>query len=118
MGGRGGMAGNGFGGGRGMGGGGGAGEVSLYVSNVAWEAGWQDLKDHFKQFGRVTYVDIARDQQTGKSLGRGVVRFEDAQSARIAVMHGNASNFMGREINVREDRMQGGLGGLGDGGSM
>ena len=44
--------------------------------------------------------------------------FEDAQSARNAVMHGNASNFMGREINVREDRMQGGLGGLEDGGSM
>jgi RNA recognition motif-containing protein len=39
--------------------------ANLYVSNVAWEAGWQDLKDHFKQFGQVTFCDIVRDKETG-----------------------------------------------------
>ena len=77
-----------------------------YVSNIAWEAGWQDLKDHFKQFGRVVFVDIARDAQTGKSMGRGIVRFDDADSAARAVQFGNGSIFfMGRDLNVREDRM-------------
>ena len=83
----------------------GAGEYALYVSNIAWEAGWQDLKDHFKQFGRVVFVDIARDAQTGKSMGRGIVRFDDADSAARAVQFGNGSIFMGRDLNVREDRM-------------
>ncbi|ACO70255.1 predicted protein, partial [Micromonas commoda] len=74
------------------------GEFALYVSNIAWEAGWQDLKDHFKQFGRVVFVDIARDAQTGKSMGRGIVRFDDADSAARAVQFGNGSIFMGRDL--------------------
>ena len=49
--------------------------------------------------------DIARDAQTGKSLGRGIVRFDDADSAARAVQFGNGSIFMGRDLNVREDRM-------------
>jgi hypothetical protein len=53
----------------------------------------------------VVFVDIARDAQTGKSMGRGIVRFDDADSAARAVQFGNGSIFMGRDLNVREDRM-------------
>ena len=77
----------------------------LYVHNLSWRVSWQDLKDHFKQFGRVVFVDIARDAQTGKSMGRGIVRFDDADSAARAVQFGDGSIFMGRDLNVREDRM-------------
>ena len=83
----------------------GEGGFALYVSNVAWEAGWQDLKDHFARFGRVSFADVARDRDTGRSLGRGIVRFDDEASARRAIVYGNGTVFMGREINVREDRM-------------
>ena len=59
----------------------GNGDFALYVSNIAWEAGWQDLKDHFKQFGRVVFVDT-RATRRRASLSRGIVRFDDADSAR------------------------------------
>ena len=33
----------------------------VYVGNLSWETGWQDLKDHFRAAGDVTHADIMQE---------------------------------------------------------
>ena len=33
----------------------------VYVVNLSWETGWQDLKDHFRAAGDVTHADIMQE---------------------------------------------------------
>ena len=54
--------------------------TSLYVSNLAWETSWQNLKDVMAEVGPVSFADILRDP-SGRSKGCGIVVFQDPESA-------------------------------------
>mmetsp|Transcript_6253 Transcript_6253/g.16132 ORF Transcript_6253/g.16132 Transcript_6253/m.16132 type:complete len:250 (-) Transcript_6253:380-1129(-) len=110
--------GGGYRGGRGMGGrppmGGGYGAPPgapsgpgkcVFVSNLAWETSWQDLKDHFKQSGNVVYADIMKSGE--RSKGCGIVEFETPEEAAGAIQDLNESVLHDRNILVREDREEG-----------
>lgn len=75
----------------------------IYVSNLAYETSWQDLKDHFKKVGFVSRADVMMDDN-GKSKGYGVVEFTDTSSAQKAIVELNNTLIGGREIFVRIDR--------------
>ncbi len=75
----------------------------IYVSNLAYEVSWQDLKDHFKKVGYVSRADVMMDD-TGKSKGYGIVEFTDITSAQKAIDELNNTQICGREIFVRIDR--------------
>ncbi|CAN0479250.1 unnamed protein product [Ectocarpus sp. 12 AP-2014] len=74
----------------------------VHVSNVSWETGWQSLKDHFKQCGRVQFVEIPEDPQ-GRSKGYATVRFGSEQDAADAINQLDGTDLDGRRIGVRED---------------
>ncbi|OJJ49208.1 hypothetical protein ASPZODRAFT_59811 [Penicilliopsis zonata CBS 506.65] len=117
-----------FGGGRGggfAGGHGGAGGGrQLYISNLPFNVGWQDLKDLFRQAaqqGAVIRADVHTDP-TGRPKGSGIVAFESPDDARNAIQQFNGYDWHGRALEVREDRYAGsgpgfgGRGGFGGGG--
>ncbi|KAI6707865.1 hypothetical protein JHW43_009605, partial [Diplocarpon mali] len=115
-GGRGGFGG-GFGGGMGGGGVGGGGR-QIYISNLPYTVGWQDLKDLFRQAARNGAV-IRADVHVGpdgRPKGSGIVAFEHPDDARNAIQQFNGYDWQGRPLEVREDRFAGagpGFGGRG-----
>ena len=34
-----------------------------FVSNLAWRTSWQDLKDKFRECGKVVYTNVMRDEE-------------------------------------------------------
>eukprot|EP01104_Vermistella_antarctica_P000421 TRINITY_DN1055_c0_g1_i2.p1 TRINITY_DN1055_c0_g1~~TRINITY_DN1055_c0_g1_i2.p1 ORF type:complete len:292 (+),score=79.09 TRINITY_DN1055_c0_g1_i2:580-1455(+) len=105
--------GGGFGGGggraRGVGVGGGGGVTGpvnrVYVGNISWQTSWQDLKDHMRQAGEVTYADIFQDE-SGRSKGCGVVEFTSPAEANnaVATLNDTVIGNTERLVFVRLDR--------------
>ncbi|KAI1760000.1 RNA-binding domain-containing protein [Hypoxylon sp. FL1150] len=115
----GGGGGGGYGGGM-QGGGSGGGNRQIYVSNLPYTVGWQDLKDLFRQAarnGQVIRADVHLGPD-GRPKGSGIVMFENPDDTRNAIQQFNGFEWQGRMLEVREDRFafQGGLGGHGRGG--
>ncbi|RCI11524.1 hypothetical protein L249_7488 [Ophiocordyceps polyrhachis-furcata BCC 54312] len=115
--------------------GGGGGGRQIYVNNLPFNTGWQDLKDLFRQATRIGGV-IRADVHVGpdgRPKGSGIVVFESPDDARNAIQQFNGYDWQGRLLEVREDRyagagmgfpprggygggMRGGYGGAGGGG--
>lgn len=98
--------GGGMGGGVGMGAGGGR---QIYISNLPYNVGWQDLKDLFRQAalnGSVIRADVHVGPD-GRPKGSGVVAFENPDDARNAIAQFNGYDWQGRTLEVREDRFAG-----------
>ncbi|KAI0381058.1 RNA-binding domain-containing protein [Hypomontagnella monticulosa] len=109
--------GGGYGGGAAGGGGGGmaGGNRQIYVSNLPYTVGWQDLKDLFRQAarnGQVIRADVHLGPD-GRPKGSGIVMFEHPEDTRNAIQQFNGFEWQGRMLEVREDRFahQGGVGG-------
>ncbi|PHH79417.1 hypothetical protein CDD80_4870 [Ophiocordyceps camponoti-rufipedis] len=95
------------GGGGGSGGGGGGRQI--FVNNLPFNAGWQDLKDLFRQATRIGSV-IRADVHVGpdgRPKGSGIVVFESPDDARNAIQQFNGYDWQGRLLEVREDRYAG-----------
>ncbi|KAI1204163.1 RNA-binding domain-containing protein [Annulohypoxylon truncatum] len=112
--------GGGGGGGSGYGGGGMAGgNRQIYVSNLPYTVGWQDLKDLFRQAarnGQVIRADVHLGPD-GRPKGSGIVMFEHPEDTRNAIQQFNGFEWQGRLLEVREDRFaHQGVGSYGRGG--
>ncbi|XP_067636964.1 SRA stem-loop-interacting RNA-binding protein, mitochondrial [Eurosta solidaginis] len=70
----------------------------LYVGNLPWTVGHQELRAYFKEFGRVSYANVVFDKKTGCSRGYGFVAFSDIkpieriESEQKHVLEGNYLN--------------------------
>ncbi|KAL2194565.1 hypothetical protein P885DRAFT_42978 [Corynascus similis CBS 632.67] len=97
----------------------GGGGRQIYVSNLPFNVGWQDLKDLFRQAARaggVIRADVHLGQD-GRPKGSGIVVFESPDDARNAIQQFNGYDWQGRLLEVREDRFAGPtMGGYGRGG--
>ncbi|KAK3703055.1 g-strand binding protein [Vermiconidia calcicola] len=107
--------GGGMGGGMAMGGGG----RQIFVSNLPFQVGWQDLKDLFRQAamtGSVLRADVHLAPD-GRPKGSGIVAFDNPDDAQNAIQQFNGYDWQGRILEVREDRYAGGqaAGGYGGG---
>ncbi|KAF4512140.1 hypothetical protein G6O67_001318 [Ophiocordyceps sinensis] len=99
---------------------GGGGGRQIYVTNIPFNVGWQDLKDLFRQATRIGGV-IRADVHVGpdgRPKGSGIVVFESPDDARNAIQQFNGYDWQGRMLEVREDRFAaaGGMGFTGRGG--
>lgn len=56
----------------------------VFVSNLAYEVGWQDLKDHMRNAGNVLRADVFVGND-GRSKGLGTVEFSKPYEVRTAV---------------------------------
>ncbi|KAI1785974.1 RNA-binding domain-containing protein [Ganoderma leucocontextum] len=78
----------------------------LYVGNLPYQAGWQDLKDLFRSAGNIIRADINIGAD-GRPKGSGTVIFETAKDAVQAISMYNGFEWYGRTLEVREDRYAG-----------
>ena len=78
--------------------------MNIYVSNIAYNATDEMLRDAFAAFGAVQSARVIKDRMTGRSRGFGFVEMPDDEEARKALEGVNGTEMLGRRINAREAR--------------
>jgi RNA recognition motif-containing protein len=92
----------------------------LYVGNLPFTAGEQELQDLFASAGQVETVNIVRDMATGRARGFAFVEMVSDEDAQNAITQLHNTQFGGRNLTVNEARPKvpgGGGGGGGFGGN-
>lgn len=78
--------------------------VKLYIGNLPYGMGNEELKELFATFGDVTEATIIMDKYSGRSKGFGFVTFADDEAGKKAVSEMNDKEVQGRAIKVSEAR--------------
>lgn len=76
----------------------------LFVGNLSYQTGENDLQDYFAQAGTVTSVNLMMDKMTGKSRGFAFVEFATPEEASRAVEQFHNKEFQGRSLTVNVAR--------------
>jgi len=76
----------------------------LFVGNLSFQTGENDLQDYFAQAGAVTSVNLMMDKMTGKSRGFAFVEFATPEEANKAVEQSHNKEFQGRQLTVNVAR--------------
>jgi len=64
----------------------------IFIRNLPFSTSWQNLKDHYRQFGNVLRSEVFQNGD-GTSKGVGVVLFENPNDAKRAVRATNNRDF-------------------------
>lgn len=78
--------------------------MNLYVSNLGFNTGDEDLKNMFATFGEVSSAKVIMDKIMNKSRGFGFVEMPDDAAAGNAIKGLDGSMNEGRSIKVSEAR--------------
>jgi cold-inducible RNA-binding protein len=78
--------------------------VNIYVSNIAYTATDQDLRQLFEPYGVVDTINIITDRYTGQSRGFGFVEMPDSAAAKAAIQGVQGQELAGRTLTVNEAR--------------
>ncbi|XP_076816204.1 putative RNA-binding protein RbpA isoform X1 [Clavelina lepadiformis] len=89
----------------------------VFVGNLSYDATEDELKDTFRNCGKVEDVAIITDRDTGRARGFGFVTFSSPDEAEAAIKGLHQTDFKGRDLTVREaESRRGGGGGYRGGG--
>ncbi|HEX6976637.1 MAG TPA: RNA-binding protein [Vicinamibacterales bacterium] len=90
----------------------------LYVGNLPYDTGEQDLQALFGEAGTVESVNVIRDMATGRARGFAFVEMASDEDAQTAITKFNEYSLGGRNLSVNEARPKtaGGGGNFGEGG--
>ena len=92
----------------------------MYVGNLPFSAGEDELREAFGAFGPVSEVNLVMDRETGRPRGFAFVSMGSKEGMEAAIRGLDGKDFGGRNLTVnearpREDRPSyGGGGGGGD----
>ncbi len=94
---------------------------NIYVGNLDFRTGEEELRQLFEGYGAVERVNMIRDRDTGQPRGFAFVEMTNDGEAEKAIAGTNGTNLGGRNLNVSEarpkpERAGGGGGGGGRGG--
>ncbi len=78
--------------------------TNIYVGNLSYQSGEDDLTELFSQYGEVQKVSIIKDRDSGRSKGFGFVEMPDAVAAKKAIDALNDQEFKGRKLRINEAR--------------
>jgi RNA recognition motif-containing protein len=78
----------------------------MYVSNLSFRLGEQELGELFSQYGEVSSVKIIKDRETNRSRGFGFVEMPNQDEAKAAMEALANYELGGRNINVSEARQR------------
>jgi cold-inducible RNA-binding protein len=76
----------------------------LYVGNLPYETGEQDLQELFASAGSVERVNVMRDMATGRARGFAFVEMASDEDAQKAISALNNTQYGGRNLTVNEAR--------------
>jgi cold-inducible RNA-binding protein len=74
----------------------------VFVGNLSYNTGNQQLRMAFEVYGNVTDARIIIDRDTGKSRGFGFVEFETDAQAAEAIQMADGLLVDGRTVSVHE----------------
>lgn len=74
-------------------------EVSVFVGNLAFKAGANDLRELFEDYGEVHSVRVMTDRATRRPKGFAFVEM-DKKGAKAAIAELDGAEFFGRDIKV------------------
>ena len=88
----------------------------LYVGNLPFDVGEQDLQELFASHGEVVSAKVIMDRETGRPRGFGFIEMAHSEDAQKAIQSLDGRDFKGRNLKVnvaqpREERSGGGGGG-------
>jgi RNA recognition motif-containing protein len=75
-------------------------ESKVYVGNLPFSVGQQELKELFSEFGEISEVSVISDKFSGRSKGFGFVTFATKEDAEKAVAKMNEKEVQGRNLKV------------------
>ena len=78
--------------------------MKIYVGNLSYSTGEEDIRTAFSPFGTVDSVDVIIDRNSGRSKGFSFVEMSDATEAKAAMEGLNGKDLDGRSLNVNEAR--------------
>ena len=76
----------------------------LYVGNLPYDTGEQDLESLFAAAGTVESVSVMRDMATGRARGFAFVEMASDEDAQNAISQFNNYSLGGRNLTVNEAR--------------
>ena len=88
----------------------------LYVGNLPYETGEQELQELFARAGTVESVKVMRDMATGRARGFAFVEMSTSEEAQQAIRELNNYQLGGRGLAVNEARPKPQGAGRSDGG--
>ncbi len=78
--------------------------MNIYVGNLPFNLGEEDLRKIFEEYGEVTSAKIITDKFTGRGKGFGFVEMESDDDANNAIEELNNAEVAGRNIKVNESK--------------
>jgi cold-inducible RNA-binding protein len=87
--------------------------MKIYVGNLPFTTGEDELRNLFAPFGTTSSATVVTDRMSGRSRGFGFVEIDDPEQAKAAIAALNGKDFGGRALTVNEARPQGERGGGG-----
>lgn len=74
----------------------------IYVGNLSYKTGDDELRNVFSAYGTVVSVKIVTDYDTGNSKGFGFVEMSSDSEAQAAISGVNGQDVGGRALKVNE----------------
>jgi RNA recognition motif-containing protein len=74
--------------------------MNMYVSNLSFHTGDDELRKLFEQFGTVSSAKVITDRETGRSRGFGFVEMKSDDEANQAMKGLNNTEIEGRAMSV------------------
>lgn len=74
--------------------------MNIYVSNLGFHVGDEDLRGFFTAYGEVTSAKVILDRETNKSRGFGFVEMPNNDEGEAAISKLNGYVIQGRSMNV------------------
>lgn len=78
--------------------------MNIYVGNLSYDAGENDIRKAFEEFGSVESVNIIIDRYTDRSKGFGFVEMSNDDEAKIAIKELDGKDHLGRPLKVNVAR--------------
>ena len=78
--------------------------MNIYVGNLSYEAGDEDLRKAFAEFGKVEKATVIKDRFTGRSKGFGFIEMPVESEAKTAIETMNGREIKDRAVRVNEAR--------------
>ncbi len=78
--------------------------MNIYVGNLPFNLGEEDLKEIFEEYGEVTSSKIISDKFSGRSKGFGFIEMDSDDDANNAIKELNNAEVGGRNIKVNESK--------------
>ncbi|MAG11027.1 RNA-binding protein [Candidatus Pacearchaeota archaeon] len=76
--------------------------MKIYVGNLPFSVGFENLKELFAPFGEIEEASVISDKYSGRSKGFGFVTFKDDESAKKAIAEMDGKDVEGRPLKVNE----------------